>query len=463
MFEHPVTSEVEHLANADPACCDRDELTALVAASGRVRSWLDAYDARLARRATELAASDVLSNGGRRTEREVVATKRRAALCEQFPAVADALTAGRVAAGHLDVLSRSTSRLDAAGRAALLDRGAELIAAAETMGVEEFRDEVERVERVLSEDDGLEQEARNRRDRRLRRWRDGLTGVCHTHLELDTETDAAISAALAAAVRTARARPQSDGLTFDQLQTDAFVALILRPASFGGDEATAGPPRVPEVSVLIDVHTLLDGLHDRSVSETTDGHHLPASAVRRLCCEATVIPIVLDGDGVTLDVGRQRRTATPEQRQALRAMYRTCAHPHCLVHFDVCQIHHVTPWERGGATDLANLVPLCSVHHHLVHEGGWTLTLSPDRVVTLVRPDGSTSHRGATIDRAPHGVGSGVGTGVGTTVGTTTASDDARIRAQRIAVAEQLGEQLAARLDGTSTAPAEPRARAPAA
>jgi hypothetical protein len=74
------------------------------------------------------------------------------------------------------------------------------------------------------------------------------------------------------------------------------------------------------------------------------------------------------------------------------------------VGFEHCQIHHVTAWERGGSTNLANLLPLCSRHHHLVHEGGWQLTLQPDRTITLTRPDGTVHHNGSTVTRAPTGV-----------------------------------------------------------
>ena len=64
------------------------------------------------------------------------------------------------------------------------------------------------------------------------------------------------------------------------------------------------------------------------------------------------------------------------------------------------------PWEHGGATDLDNLAPLCesAKHHHLVHEGGWTLTMTPDRVATWTRPDGTIYYTGTTIDRAPNGI-----------------------------------------------------------
>ncbi|MBU3689776.1 MAG: hypothetical protein B7C54_06760 [Acidimicrobiales bacterium mtb01] len=68
-------------------------------------------------------------------------------------------------------------------------------------------------------------------------------------------------------------------------------------------------------------------------------------------------------------------------------MYTTCAIPDCDVPYHRCQIHHIDYWENGGRTDLDNQVPLCSRHHHAVHEGGWTLSLEPStREVTLTRP-----------------------------------------------------------------------------
>ena len=108
---------------------------------------------------------------------------------------------------------------------------------------------------------------------------------------------------------------------------------------------------------------------------------------------------MLGADGEALAVGREQRVANRAQRRALRAMYRTCAHPHCDIAFDHCQIHHVIPWERFGLTDLENLLPLCSKHHHLVHEGRWRLTLQPDRTITLHRPDRTHYFTGNTIDR----------------------------------------------------------------
>jgi hypothetical protein len=200
--------------------------------------------------------------------------------------------------------------------------------------------------------------------------------------------------AINAAVAAARSANQNDDdRTWDQLQADVVVDLLTATGANGVDR------RVPEVSVLIDERTLRDGIHRRSTCETSDGQQLPVATLRRLCCDGYLVPIVLGGDGEVLDVGRQCRLATRAQRRALRAMYRTCAHPDCSVPVDACRIHHVIHWERGGRTDLANMLPLCERHHHHVHEGGWTLQLFPDRCTIWRTPNGSAYHDGITTDR----------------------------------------------------------------
>jgi len=164
--------------------------------------------------------------------------------------------------------------------------------------------------------------------------------------------------------------------------------------------------RVPEVMVLVGLDVLVRGAEATDgvtgVCETVDGQPLPVSTVRRLCCDAEIVPAVLSGEGEVTDLGRSRRTANRAQRRQLAAMHRGCAHPDCSVSFSACRIHHVKWWWRDlGATDIANLLPLCERHHHLVHEGGWGLTLDAGRIATWTRPDGTIWRTGPTIDRPP--------------------------------------------------------------
>jgi hypothetical protein len=384
---------------AEPDETDRDGLDGLVRRALRLRGWLDSIDARIAARAVRLAAAGgsedaatVLAGGGRRAMRDAEAAAARGTVCERMPGVAKALADGTVTAGHVDALAKAARLLDDEGKERLAGQEQVLVNAAASLTPEQFDRECHDLARNLAADDGLSRHERLRRDRNVRRWVDKHTGMCKTLLSLDPLADAkawtAINAGMAAARTT---NQQEDERTWDQLQADVVVDLLT--AARTTDE------RAPEVSVLIDFRTLLDGLHDSSICETSGGQQLPVETVRRLCCEANIVPIVLGGAGEVLDAGRQCRLANRAQRRALRAMYRTCANPSCTVEFDSCRIHHVIYWERGGRSDLDNLLPLCERHHHLVHEGGWTLQLFPDRRTIWRTPNGTVYHDGITTDR----------------------------------------------------------------
>ncbi|HVF19796.1 MAG TPA: HNH endonuclease signature motif containing protein, partial [Mycobacteriales bacterium] len=49
---------------------------------------------------------------------------------------------------------------------------------------------------------------------------------------------------------------------------------------------------------------------------------------------------------------------------------------------------HIRWWRHGGRTDRHNLVLLCSFHHYLVHDRGWTIEMDTSRNVTITSPDG---------------------------------------------------------------------------
>jgi hypothetical protein len=93
---------------------------------------------------------------------------------------------------------------------------------------------------------------------------------------------------------------------------------------------------------------------------------LSASAVRRLACDAEILPLVLGSRSQVLDVGRSSRLVTPGLWHALVARDRHCAFPGCTRMPIACDAHHVRHWADGGATALDNLVLLCRTHHTVV-------------------------------------------------------------------------------------------------
>ena len=115
--------------------------------------------------------------------------------------------------------------------------------------------------------------------------------------------------------------------------------------------------------------------------------------VRRLACEADIIPMVLGGDSVPLDVGRSRRFPSVGQRMAVTERDRHCRFPGCDAPSAWCDVHHVVHWARFGPTDVHNLVLLCSRHHHAVHEGGWRMHGDANGEIEVRFPDGPFAGR----------------------------------------------------------------------
>ena len=310
----------------------------------------------------------------------------RATVCGAMPDVHTALAAGTLSAGHADAIARAANRLDEQDRTGLAARAPELVEQAASTSVDASARKVRDLARRMSRDEGLRHHEELRSQRAVRRWTD-RQGMCHTQISLDPENDARFSAAFDAATAAERAKPD-DGRSFDQLHADAFMAMAT--------STVRGGRRPAELLVLIDLETLRSGVHDYSMCETYDGQLLPPATVRRLACEADIIPVVLGGDGRVVDIGRARRLATADQRRALRTMHQTCAAPDCPVRFGDCDIHHLKEWRDGGATDLDNLIPLCSRHHHLIHEGRWR---PPDPSPTGGTPDfkSSSTHPAAAL------------------------------------------------------------------
>ncbi|MGV9214954.1 DUF222 domain-containing protein [Micromonospora sp. RB23] len=135
------------------------------------------------------------------------------------------------------------------------------------------------------------------------------------------------------------------------------------------------------------VTTSFDGLAQQLGAGTLDtGFGLTAETVRRLACDAAILPAVLGSAGQTLDVGRQRRLVTGPLRRALVLRDRGCAFPGCDRPPRWCDAHHIHHWTDGGHTSLTNSVLLCGHHHRHLHHGEWTVRLGGDGHPEFVPP-----------------------------------------------------------------------------
>lgn len=124
---------------------------------------------------------------------------------------------------------------------------------------------------------------------------------------------------------------------------------------------------------------------------------LPLPTVKRLCCDGSIVPVLVDDRGDPLNVGRKQRTVPIAIKRALEARDRTCVYPGCH-HTRFLDAHHVQHWADGGETSLDNLLLLCATHHRLVHEGGFGIVRARDGRCYFRRPDGrpvEVNRRGA--------------------------------------------------------------------
>jgi Domain of unknown function (DUF222)/HNH endonuclease len=108
------------------------------------------------------------------------------------------------------------------------------------------------------------------------------------------------------------------------------------------------------------------------------GLRLAPETVRRLACDAAILPAVLGGQGQVLDVGRQRRLITGPLRRALVLRDRGCAFPGCDRPPRWAEGHHIRHWSDGGSTSLENAVLLCRHHHRRVHHHDWFVRIGGD-------------------------------------------------------------------------------------
>ncbi|GAB3545255.1 HNH endonuclease signature motif containing protein [Arthrobacter tumbae] len=166
-----------------------------------------------------------------------------------------------------------------------------------------------------------------------------------------------------------------DEPTREQSLLDGLVSACRIALAGDGLPATGG--HRPQVMVTINYRDLLNDMSDLA-DRGHDGHsvfaqQLSARSIRKLACDAGILPLILGGEGQVLDIGRTQRLFPPHLRRALVARDKGCAFPDCTTPATWCEAHHTIPWATGGTTTINHGVLLCSWHHHQIHQGNWTV------------------------------------------------------------------------------------------
>ena len=387
---------VSQLAAADIGVCDRAALDEVLVACRSVRGWLDGIMAQVAERASQLhtegrgrETETVMQRAGGLSKREARDVVERKNVAAASPPIAAGLAAGLITGAHVDAFGRALAIAPA-----VAEHAADLVRVASVTSPADFEQHCKRLAAVLAPDDGIERFERQRRATKLKRWIDEATGMYKMYGEFDPELGEKLWRAINRHVEAMfhdkhpDTAPADPGERNDHLAALALVAAVTSGGAEGS--ASASSTATVDISVLIDLETIINGMHSGSTVDMSTGGRVPVSVIRKWACEANIIPVVLNGDGVVLDVGREKRLATRAQRRALRAMFAGCIVDGCSVRFDQCTIHHFDHWGRDrGRTDLGVMGPVCSRHHDRFHHDGWTVRSEPDGVVVVTLPDGT--------------------------------------------------------------------------
>ncbi|WP_104172496.1 HNH endonuclease signature motif containing protein [Arthrobacter sp. Y81] len=200
--------------------------------------------------------------------------------------------------------------------------------------------------------------------------------------DIDAGSDAGNDADTAADSGDGTGGPPDAGLdqrTRPQRLLDGLVGACKAGLTTNG-LPTAGGLR-PQVMVTIDYQDLLDRLEHttaqgpryRTAATGSFAFTGPvnASTVRKIACDADIIPVLLGSEGRILDIGRTTRIFPPHIRKAITARDQGCAFPGCTIPAPWCEAHHISYWSHGGNTGTDNGTLLCSHHHHLIHKEQW--------------------------------------------------------------------------------------------
>ncbi len=245
-------------------------------------------------------------------------------------------------------------------------------------------------------DDVLDRDAEAaRRYVALSQPRVGELGVAEYRLSLDPEGRAVLEAALGPLSAPVPVDGGRDLRPADQRRGEALVTLVRR-----GVAAPGSVPTSPKAQLFVTVD--LDTLRDRVaragspatcaaggtgrvaagevVGAPQAGLLLAPSDVRRLACDAAVIPTVLGSDGQVVELGCSVRLFTSAQVRRLWLRDRGCSFPGCSMPAHWTDAHHLVHWADGGATDLGNAALLCPRHHTVVHQRRLVGRLEPGGV-----------------------------------------------------------------------------------
>jgi hypothetical protein len=172
--------------------------------------------------------------------------------------------------------------------------------------------------------------------------------------------------------------PEFANESWSTQQADAFVNLVNCYLSGDGQSEADSSD-----NYLVTIHV------DQAALAGGDGRSaVPIETAKRLCCDGQAVVLTEDEKGEPLNIGRKTRIVPTAIKRAVLAKHsQCCTFPGCH-NRRFLHLHHVEHWSNGGETSVDNLMPLCTRHHPLVHEGQFRIEKDYQNQWIFVRPEG---------------------------------------------------------------------------
>ncbi|MGH3519716.1 MAG: DUF222 domain-containing protein, partial [Haloechinothrix sp.] len=206
--------------------------------------------------------------------------------------------------------------------------------------------------------------------------------------DLDPETGTLLSNLLSPHTSPCDTDEGPDPRSRAERQGDAFAEVLRLAAACPDGPTEAGEP----VNLLVTIP--LDRLERELRHGWLDGAGACSAAqIRRMACDANIIPAVLGAKSELLDIGRKQRIIPVTIRRALIARDKGCAFPGCDRKAKWCEAHHIIPWTAHGETKITNLVLLCAAHHKTIHHTDWAVRIASGGYPEFIPPKWLDPHQ----------------------------------------------------------------------
>ncbi len=369
------TAAVGSFGLEDFSGCDAGELVKLALQANDVRRRVECYLSAVLVRLGELEGDDAVMSVCKQFDLPAYKTRRHVRIVKGLSALPDVVRAakdGWLTQDHAELIAASHRRAPMSTEEQL-----DLLALGVQQDCDEFKNTVLQSETQRLAAEGLNPTEQQHKRRKAKIFA-GDDDMVVLHAELDRLAGEKVKTAIDALTTRMFKQDHHNGnkRSFEQRNADALVHLITHttnnkhhttnttPTDETPADATVEPiPQQTTIILTTDYDTLTGQLKSAGL---IDGTPISIDEIRRLACEANILPAIFNNQKQPLYLGRSRRTHTKAQLLALHKRDKRCTS--CGIRASSCEVHHIMPWEHGGTTNIDNLTLLCPKCHHHTHK-----------------------------------------------------------------------------------------------